>query len=66
MSSNTSLPAYTGKTAVIVGGGVIGASWAALFLFNGLRVVVSDPDPVVAFRVRSRMADVDLGSGGVA
>ena len=31
------------KTVGIVGTGVIGASWAGLFLSRGLRVVVSDP-----------------------
>jgi len=31
--------------------GVIGASWAALFLANGLTVIVSDPDPHVQDKV---------------
>src|ERR1700746_3438826 len=35
-----------GKTAVI-GAGVIGASWTALFLAHGLEVVVNDPRPDV-------------------
>ncbi len=35
---------YEGKTATIIGGGVIGASWAALFLANGMKVIISDPD----------------------
>ncbi len=39
---------FAGKTAVIIGGGVIGASWAALFAANGLRVILSDPDPEIA------------------
>jgi ketoreductase RED1 len=39
---------YAGKTATIIGGGVIGASWAALFAANGLNVVISDPDPDIA------------------
>ncbi|MEM0946637.1 MAG: carnitine 3-dehydrogenase [Pseudomonadota bacterium] len=34
----------TGKAA-IVGGGVIGAGWAARFLLNGWDVAVADPDP---------------------
>lgn len=33
------------KTVGVVGTGVIGASWTALFLANGLRVLVSDPAP---------------------
>jgi ketoreductase RED1 len=48
--------AYAGKTAVIVGGGVIGASWAALFLVNGLKVVISDPDPDIATKARALIA----------
>lgn len=44
---------HAGKTAVIIGGGVIGASWAALFLVNGLKVVVSDPDPEIGTKVRA-------------
>lgn len=43
--------ASAGKTAVIIGGGVIGGSWAALFLANGLKVIVSDPDPEIASKV---------------
>ncbi|KAH8121310.1 3-hydroxyacyl-CoA dehydrogenase [Trichoderma asperellum] len=33
------------KTIGVVGTGVIGASWTALFLAQGLRVLVSDPAP---------------------
>lgn len=33
------------KTVAIVGTGVIGSSWAGLFLAHGLRVLVSDPAP---------------------
>jgi len=40
--------AYIGQTVAIIGGGVIGASWAALFLVNGLKVIISDPDPDIA------------------
>lgn len=47
---------YAGKTAVIIGGGVIGASWAALFLVNGLKVIVSDPDPQIGAKVKALMA----------
>ena len=35
------------KRAGIVGGGVIGAGWAARFLLNGIDVAVYDPDPEV-------------------
>jgi ketoreductase RED1 len=47
---------YAGSTAVIIGGGVIGASWAALFLVNRLRVVISDPDPDIAAKVKDVIA----------
>lgn len=33
------------KTVGVVGLGVIGASWTALFLSQGLHVLVSDPAP---------------------
>ena len=29
----------------LVGGGVIGAGWAARFLLNGIDVAIFDPDP---------------------
>ena len=35
------------KQIGIVGGGVIGAGWAARFLLNGFDVAVSDPDPAL-------------------
>lgn len=47
---------YAGSTAAIIGGGVIGASWAALFLVNRLNVVISDPDPDIATKVKSVIA----------
>jgi ketoreductase RED1 len=40
------------ETVTIVGGGVIGASWAALFLAHGRSVVVSDPAPDIADKVK--------------
>lgn len=33
------------RTVGVVGTGVIGASWTALFLARGLKVLVSDPAP---------------------
>src|SRR5258708_13431580 len=36
----------------VIGGGVIGASWTALFLAHGLSVVVNDPRPDVETIVR--------------
>ncbi|TPG56546.1 3-hydroxyacyl-CoA dehydrogenase NAD-binding domain-containing protein [Sphingomonas glacialis] len=47
---------FAGKTAAIIGGGVIGASWAALFLVNSLKVIVSDPDPEVEPKVKAIVA----------
>ncbi|WP_193183210.1 carnitine 3-dehydrogenase [Nisaea sediminum] len=34
-----------GKTAAVIGGGVIGGAWAARFLLNGWDVRLFDPDP---------------------
>ncbi|KNG81077.1 hypothetical protein ANOM_011044 [Aspergillus nomiae NRRL 13137] len=33
------------RTVGVIGTGVIGASWIALFLAKGLKVIVTDPDP---------------------
>jgi len=46
-----------GKRAVVIGGGVIGSSWAALFLANGMQVTVSDPDPDVETKVKAVLKD---------
>ena len=40
------------KKVVVIGGGVIGASWTALFLANGMRVVVNDPQAGIDKTVR--------------
>ncbi|MFF1451311.1 3-hydroxyacyl-CoA dehydrogenase NAD-binding domain-containing protein [Streptomyces sp. NPDC058274] len=40
------------RRVTVVGAGVIGASWAALFLAHGLEVTVSDPQPGVDTQVR--------------
>lgn len=42
-----------GGHVAVVGAGVIGASWAALFLAAGYDVVASDPDPAAEQRLRS-------------
>lgn len=44
---------FADRTAAIIGGGVIGASWAALFLVNGLKVVLSDPDSAAETNARA-------------
>jgi ketoreductase RED1 len=37
----------TQETATIIGGGVIGGSWAALFLAHGMKVIICDPAPKI-------------------
>ena len=49
-------PAF--RTATVVGGGVIGISWVALFLAHGLEVTVSDPLPDVEDRVRAGLREI--------
>jgi 3-hydroxyacyl-CoA dehydrogenase len=41
----------------VVGAGVIGASWAALFLAHGYDVRAADPDPAAEQRLRAVVAD---------
>lgn len=55
------------RTAGIVGAGLIGASWATLFLAHGLRVVAVDPDPSAAsnFAALSARMLVDLKAAGL-
>ncbi len=56
MPPPNSVNSYAGKTAVVIGGGVIGASWAALFLVNGLKVIISDPDPEIESKAKALIA----------
>jgi carnitine 3-dehydrogenase len=49
------------KTVAVVGTGVIGASWAALFLAHGLDVVATDPAPGAEVRLRE-----DVAATGIA
>jgi 3-hydroxyacyl-CoA dehydrogenase len=44
------------RTVAVVGTGVIGASWAALFLARGLDVVATDPAPGAEERLRADVA----------
>ena len=63
-----------GKSAAIIGGGVIGGGWAARFLLMGWDVRVFDPDPDAQRRIgevldnarRSLpgLSDVDLPAEG--
>lgn len=45
------------RTAAIIGGGVIGAGWAARFVLNGWNVHLYDPKPDTASRVRKTLAN---------
>lgn len=53
--SDNAQPHY--REAAVVGGGVIGVSWSALFLAHGLGVTVADPLPDIADRVRAGLGD---------
>jgi ketoreductase RED1 len=53
MPASVTDPSPAVKIAAVIGGGVIGASWAALFLANGLSVVISDPDPEIQEKVKA-------------
>lgn len=44
------------KNTCVIGAGVIGASWTALFLARGLNVVVNDPQPDIEKVVRTMLA----------
>jgi ketoreductase RED1 len=46
------------NAAAVVGGGLIGASWTALFLAHGLRVTVHDPRPDIEPVVRAGLRAV--------
>jgi ketoreductase RED1 len=59
------------RKVVVIGAGVIGASWVALFLAHGLRVTVHDPrtgveDEVVDYVKRAMTALTQLGVAGAA
>jgi ketoreductase RED1 len=44
------------RNTCVIGAGVIGASWTALFLAHGLNVVINDPQPNIADVVRTMLA----------
>ncbi len=56
------------ERVAVIGGGLIGASWAALFLAHGLTVAVHEPAADVAQGVARRVADAwpDLQALGLA
>jgi carnitine 3-dehydrogenase len=45
------------RTAAIIGGGVIGAGWAARFLLNGWNAAVFDPDPEGPRKIEAVLAN---------
>lgn len=46
------------NTVGIVGAGVIGASWTARYLANGLKVIVSDPAPGAEKELKSHLSEM--------
>ncbi|WP_128176579.1 3-hydroxyacyl-CoA dehydrogenase NAD-binding domain-containing protein [[Pantoea] beijingensis] len=52
-----------GKNVTLIGGGVIGASWATVFLSGGMSVTISDPDENIESKIddyfRHAIADLD-------
>jgi len=47
------------RKAALIGGGVIGAGWAARLIENGIDVVLCDPDPEVERKVGEVLANAD-------
>ncbi|KAE8334518.1 hypothetical protein BDV24DRAFT_170109 [Aspergillus arachidicola] len=52
------MPPPVVRTVGVIGTGVIGASWIALFLAKGLKVVATDPDPDAPAKVSTFLHDV--------
>ncbi|WP_416482534.1 3-hydroxyacyl-CoA dehydrogenase family protein [Streptomyces sp. CL12] len=46
------------RRAAVIGGGVIGVSWAGLFLARGIDVVINDPRPDIEDLVRAGFAEI--------
>ncbi|MBV8988625.1 MAG: hypothetical protein JO372_08700, partial [Solirubrobacterales bacterium] len=46
------------NAAAVIGGGLIGASWTALFVAHGLRVTIHDPRPDIEPVVRAGLRAV--------
>lgn len=55
-SPQTTLNRY--PKAAVLGAGVIGTSWTALFLAHGIEVIVSDPRQDAEDEVREQLADI--------
>jgi carnitine 3-dehydrogenase len=52
MSKESYLPPEEIRTVAVIGTGSVGASWAALFLAHGMKVVAHDPAPGAEARTR--------------
>ena len=46
------------QAVTVVGAGVIGSSWAALFLAHGLRVIVTDVRPEADAELRANIEEL--------
>lgn len=46
------------RNTCVIGAGVIGASWAALFLAHGLNVVINDPQPGIEASVKDALTRI--------
>lgn len=53
------------RKAACIGGGVIGAGWAARFLLNGIDVAIFDPDPEVERKVSEVLANAERAYSGM-
>ncbi|MGW5332762.1 3-hydroxyacyl-CoA dehydrogenase family protein [Streptomyces bauhiniae] len=58
MTSPTEPVLNSYRRAAIIGGGVIGVSWAGLFLARGIDVVISDPRADIEDLVRAGLAEI--------
>ncbi|WP_405551221.1 3-hydroxyacyl-CoA dehydrogenase family protein [Streptomyces sp. NBC_01171] len=58
MTSPTEPVPNSYQRAAIIGGGVIGVSWAGLFLARGIDVVISDPREDIEDLVRTGLAEI--------
>lgn len=58
MTSPTEPVLNSYRRAAIIGGGVIGVSWAGLFLARGIDVVISDPRADIEDLVRTGLAEI--------
>ncbi len=53
------------RTAALVGGGVIGAGWAARFLLDGWNVRLFDPDPEIARKTEEVLKNARAAQAGL-